>query len=93
MTNNEIREKFYSPSIKFYGRMYGNEYILTNDKNGKTVKMLDEIIRIDKKELKIGINGDCFIYRWGWPGPDINLYYFKDYGKTWAFNMKDFKNV
>ena len=26
---------------------------------------------------------------WGWPGPDYNVYSFKDYGYTWAFNKKE----
>jgi hypothetical protein len=39
--------------------------------------------------LEIGIHADCFIYVWGWPGPDANIYEFKDYGKTWSFYKKD----
>ena len=36
-------------------------------------------------------NADAFYYIWGWPGPDANIYYFKDYGITWAFNKEDFR--
>ena len=81
MTNNEIRYKFYLPDTKFYGTMYGNKYIGNE---------LDKIIKIDKKEISFAKNIDAFYYVWGWPGPDANLYYFKDYGITWAFDMNDF---
>lgn len=75
---NEIRKNFYSSLTRFYGTMYGNKW--------------DEIIEINKKEIKFCKNEDAFYYVWGWPGPDVNIYYFKDYGITWAFNMEDFKH-
>lgn len=79
MESNEIRRKFYSPSTKFYGRMYG------------TTSPNDEIVEIDKRKIKFTLNGDAFYFVWGWPGPDWNLYRFIDYGITWAFDMADFK--
>ena len=81
MTNNEIRYKFYSPKTKFYGTMYGGQY-------GESE--WDKILEINKKDIKFCQNADAFYYIWGWPGPDANLYYFKDYGLTWAFNKNDF---
>lgn len=81
MTNNEIRRLFYSPSTKFYGTMYGNPYWKYE---------WDKIIEIEKKDIKICANADAFYYVWGWPGPDANFYYFKDYGITWTFNINDF---
>lgn len=81
MTNNEIRYKFYSPKNKFYGTMYGGPY-------GESE--LDKILEINKKDIKFCQNKDAFYYIWGWPGPDVNFYYFKDYGLTWAFNKNDF---
>ena len=45
----------------------------------------------NKKDIKFCTNADAFYYIWGWPGPDANLYYFKDYGITWAFNEEDFR--
>ena len=84
MTTNEIRFKFYSKSTKFYGTMYGGLYGLSK---------LDEIIEIDKKDIKFCKNEDAFYYVWGWPGPDVNIYKFKDYGKTWAFKKEDFQKI
>ena len=81
MINNEIRYKFYSPKTKFYGTMYGGPY-------GESE--WDKILEINKKDIKFCQNADAFYYIWGWPGPDVNLYYFKDYGLTWAFNKNDF---
>ena len=91
MNNSEIRFKFYSPSTKFYGRMYGNEFIIIV-KNGEMIKELDKIIEIPKEKIHFCKNDECFWYQWGWPGPDVNLYYFKDYGITWAFDKNDFIN-
>lgn len=86
----KIIEKFNSPSVNFYGTMYGDRYI-TNLISGKgIVKKLDRILKIDKKDINIALDKECFWYQWGWPGPDINIYYFKDYGFTWAFDINDF---
>ena len=59
-----------------YATMYGGVY--TSDE----IMML-QIFQLTKDK-------DGFYYRWGGPGPDINRYLFKDYGKTWAFRMEDF---
>ena len=91
MTRNEIYKKFYSPSTTYiYGRMYGNKYLLTNDGNGLQIKILDRILKIDKKNIKICTDGESLIYVWGFPGPDYNIYKFSDYGETWAFEKEDF---
>ena len=84
MTTNEIRFKFYSKLTKFYGTMYGGPYGLHE---------WDKIIEIDKKDIEFCKNEDAFYYVWGWPGPDVNIYKFKDYGKTWAFRKEDFKKM
>lgn len=79
MEPNEIRRKFYSPDTKFYGRMYG------------TTSPDDRIIEIDKSSIQFSAEDDGFCYTWGWPGPDWNFYKFTDYGRSWTFDMKDFK--
>ena len=48
MESNEIRRKFYSPNIKFYGRMYG------------TTSPDDKIIEIDKNQIKFDLDGTAF---------------------------------
>jgi len=42
--------------------------------------------------LTISKQGDCLIFVWGWPGPDVNFYEFKDYGITWSFIKEDLLN-
>ena len=37
----------------------------------------------------LGSTGPCFVYVWGWPGPDFNVYSLADYGKTWAFTKEE----
>lgn len=34
--------------------------------------------------------GSTYLYLWGWPGPDYNLYHWRDFGKTWAYELKQF---
>ena len=58
---------------------------------GLSALIPDISTEIDKKDIKFCKNEDAFYYIWGWPGPDANLYYFKDYGITWAFNEEDFR--
>jgi hypothetical protein len=81
MTNKEILDIYNSDNTKnIYGYMYGKKF---DDKN------LNKIIEIDKESLDIGRNKDRFFYVWGYPGPDYNVYLFKDYGKTWAFSREE----
>jgi hypothetical protein len=37
------------------------------------------------------LGGPAIFFVWGWPGPDTTVLFLKDYGKTWAFDMEDFK--
>lgn len=84
MTINEAFLLALDKQKYIYGFMYGSPYI-----NTSTGKVKDDIIKIKQSDLKIGKNKDCFIYIWGWPGPDANFYKFKDYGITWSFNKED----
>ena len=77
MTKDEIYRKLESIDY-IYGTMYGGRYYE------------DKVIKINKKSLHI--NSDNLVFIWGFPGPDYNIYRFKDYGKTWAFNETDFGN-
>lgn len=38
---------------------------------------------------KLGSTGPCFMYIWGFPGPDYDIFSFEDYGKTWAFTKEE----
>ena len=78
-----IRQLKENKRIDFFGRMYG-----TRDKNDK---ILDMTIRVGNYIFDDVENWEYFTYIWGWPGPDYNNYYFRDYGETWAFSMEDFK--
>lgn len=85
MTNEEILSRYNSAECDvIYGFMYGEPYIFVGG-NPRTYRP-DEIIEIEKSNLRLGKNKNCFIFVWGWPGPDANIYYFKDYGRTWAFS-------
>lgn len=60
--------------------MYGEPYI---------GKQKDKIIEIEKEDCSLSKDGNSLIYIWGYPGPDYNIYYFKDYGRTWAFSREE----
>lgn len=82
MSNSEILDKWYNPYIKsIYGFMYGEPYL--------TGKQKDKIIEIEKKDCSLSEDEDSLIFIWGWPGPDYNIYYFGDYGRTWAFSEEE----
>lgn len=34
--------------------------------------------------------GPAFLYFWGWPGPDCAIYLYRDFGKTWAYELEQF---
>lgn len=64
-----------------YGWAYGE--------HNKASNIEDDIIKINNWELKLTKDRTGFIYVWGWPGPDANIYELDDYGKTWAFSKEE----
>lgn len=87
MTKNEILKRIQTaPSI--WGYMYGKPYYVTNHYLLGQMYTLDEIIEIPTSLISgWGDEGFCFV--WGYPGPDYNVYLYKDYGKTWAFSKDE----
>lgn len=85
MGASEAKEKWLMMAqndgvVSFYGCMYGYA-----DVGEKILAMNVNLNDLSKTE-------ECFFYIWGYPGPDFNTYEFSDYGKTWAFNIEDFKH-
>lgn len=74
-----------------YGYMYGTPYGIAINDDGSTRYVPEKIIDIPKRLIKK--HDDCFAYIYGWPGPDINIYTFEDYGITWAFEKKEIKKL
>lgn len=48
-----------------------------------------QLFEMKTKDLNWSLDHDSFTYVWGWPGPDINLYTIKTYGKGWAFSEEE----
>lgn len=49
-------------------------------------------IKIDDCKYTEDFNGKGPAYYniWGWPGPDVSIYYWRDFGKTWAYELEQF---
>ena len=76
--NKELAELTFNTQPYIYGYMYGNK------------RIDNRIIKIEKEKLNSFKDENLgYWFRWGWPGPDINDYLFKDYGVTWSFNLED----
>lgn len=85
MTGKQILERLSSGSEQsIFGFMYGKPYVNTN----RGVER-DRVIEISVDSLDIIEEESCLFYVWGFPGPDYNVYYFSDYGKTWAFSKDE----
>ena len=89
MNQKEILQK-YEQCNHIYGYMYGSPTIVVYGPNGR-IEEPDKVIQIEKQDITLGKDKDCLIFIWGWPGPDANIYKFKDYGITWAFTEEELK--
>ena len=83
--NQKDRKSKIKNDLEIFGGIYGYMY----GQRSKNISLKEDITYIPKDCLQTGKYEDCFIYVWGWPGPDANIYYFKDYGKTWSFCKED----
>lgn len=89
MDNAEIMKKYESEETKsIFGYMFGKPF-KNVIRNGQFLHEKDRIIEIPKVHLDVGKSGTSFIYIWGMPGPDYNIYKFSDYGITWAFTAEE----
>ena len=94
MTANEAREKWLQIAhdnngvVSFYGFMYGSPKVKIITIDGE-IEENDQIIDMQTSEDCISKSGNYFLYVWSFP--DSNMYFFEDYGKTWAFCIEDFQ--
>lgn len=61
-----------------YSLMYGDTRIVDRD-------ISDQIVKIKTSKLIWPKEGTEFYYRFGYPGPDYNIYNESSYGKVWAY--------
>ena len=50
----------------------------------------EQLFEVKTKDLDWNLDHNSFVYVWGYPGPDYNLYTIETYGKGWAFLKKRF---
>lgn len=65
---------------EIYVTMYGENLEKTDNKV--------DICSLYKSKLRVWDDTGMY-YIWGWPGPDFNVYYFEDYGKSWALTKEE----
>ena len=63
-------------------------------KNGiwENDKYCNKILYLKPEDFTIILKEKYIYYEWGWPGPDYFIYYFNDYGKTWALTKEELEN-
>ncbi len=84
MDNERILKTFQSADTEYiYGEMYGLH---------EGARFKRRFLKIKREKLQLSVQKDCLLFQWGWPGPDINFYEFKDYGDTWAFHKEDIRD-
>lgn len=49
----------------------------------------EQLFEVKTKDLDWSFDHNSFVYVWGYPGPDYNLYTIKTYGKGWAFSKEE----
>ena len=67
---------------KVYSLLYSPTKI-----DNKSVR--EQLFEVKTKDLDWSLDHNSFVYVWGWPGPDYNLYTIKTYGKGWAFSEEE----
>lgn len=70
-----------------WGFMYGRPTVHFGNKEEP-----DVLTKIRVKNIS-PLDENSFMYIWGWPGPDYNIYYFSDYGVTWCFERDEMPNA
>lgn len=71
-----------------------HEYIWATMYGGPLNEKINQLIQIKITDCKyyedqLGEGPTC-LYLWGWPGPDYNLYYWHDFGKTQTYELEQF---
>ena len=94
-TDEELLKK-YKAADCIYGTMYGEKideqyfvYSAYSEPKEHTVEILEIKIHYNSPVLTKDENGYYLWWVWGWPGPNANIYYFSDYGRTWAFTEEE----
>lgn len=80
-----LRNNLYNTVMK-HGRIFSLMYSphLSNQ-----MGIEEQIIRIFTSDLKWTYDKSQFMYVFGWPGPDFNVYTAETYGKGWAFTKQE----
>lgn len=66
----------------FKATLYGEKYKQDSDLINLDITKID-CIWTDDNDEPVG-----FCYVWGFPGPDMSIYYFKDFNKSWFLKDK-----
>ena len=84
-----MKLNFFYKAVMSHDIIYSLSYVPI-PKNWNVLENLeDNIIEIQTKKLEWSKDKNTFIYIWGWPGPDYNIYTIDNYGKYWAFTKEE----
>lgn len=81
----DLKDRFYETVIshrEIYSLLYSPNRI-------KSMTLKEQIECIPTSKLKWSFPSTQFIYVYGWPGPDFNVYTAETYGKGWAFTKQE----
>jgi hypothetical protein len=96
-TDEELLKR-YKAADYIYGTMYGERidepnyiyrWVGREEREERDVKILNIRICSNNPTLVCKEGNYYLVWIWGGPGPDANIYYFSDYGRTWAFTKEE----
>ena len=83
-TNKSLKEIFQTIPV-IYSRLYTNADRTSVENN--------TIIEIETKKFQYRKDGEVAYYKWGWPGPDYNIYSRENYRADWAFTKQEMERI
>ena len=76
---------------EFYNKVMSHDkiYSLLYSPQRTSDPIENQIVELQTSRLRWNNEKDEFVYVWGFPGPDYNLYTRNTYGKGWAFSKEE----
>lgn len=89
MTKETVVKLLAENGNAFYGYIFAEPYVLCSDGKSDWIEKEDKILHYENPTVCDSYLS-CII---GGPGPDINLFWYCDYGITWGFRKDEIKDI